>query len=115
MSLSYRKTKSGEWVVFGPVAEFQVGSLRLGDVAGNGVTVRALMLKVTKKDGSTKSETVRRLGRPFTADGVECCYGYTDQDRGAGDQTRAASRMYGMDMAEYGSGFGRDERRAGAR
>lgn len=56
---SYRKTKSGEWVVFGPAA-----SVRLGQVA------------VSKRDGAAKVETVAKLGKPFRVDGVECVYGY---------------------------------------
>lgn len=109
--ITYRKTKAGEWVAFGPVAEFQAGGLRLGDTAPGGVTVTSLLLTVTRKDGTARTETIRRLGRPFTADGTECCYGYL-APAAPRSQARAASRAYGMDMTEYSGGFGRDERAA---
>lgn len=57
--LTYRRTKAGEWVAYGPAA-----AVRLGRVT------------VAKKDGGTKTETVTRVGRPFRVDGVECAYGY---------------------------------------
>ena len=105
MSLSYRKTRSGEWVVFGPKAE--MWDTLYGKVMGS--------VDVARKDGSVKRERLARLGTPFMAGGVEMAYGYIDHAVSDRSQVRAASRMYGMDMAEYGSGFGRDERRAGAR
>jgi hypothetical protein len=76
-SPSYRKTKSGEWVVFGPAA-----------------TVRPGRVNVAKRDGTTKAETVERVGRPFVVDGVECVYGYI-AERGA--TTPATSS--GLDMS----------------
>ena len=57
--ITYRKTKKGDWVAFGPVTEMCVGSVT-----------------VTKRDGSTKTETVTGLGAPFTVEGKTCCYGY---------------------------------------
>jgi hypothetical protein len=59
MSLSYRKTRQGAWVAFGPVAD-----LALGPVT------------VTTKAGQAKSETVVRLGSPFDVGGVPHAYGY---------------------------------------
>jgi hypothetical protein len=99
MSLSYRKTRDGEWVVFGPKAEMWDGLYN--KPAGNVV--------VTKKDGTKKTESIDHLGKPFQADGVECCYGYIDRSASDRTATVRASRAYGTDMAEYGSGFGRDE------
>ena len=55
----YRKTRQGEWVVFGPAT-----------------AVRKGLVDVTKKDGTTKTERVVRVGKTFAVDGVECCYGY---------------------------------------
>lgn len=57
--ISYRKAKSGDWVVVGPVSELHVGTVT-----------------VTKRDGATKTETVASLGKPFDVNGVSCCYGY---------------------------------------
>lgn len=52
----YRKTKSGQWAVMGPA-----------DVVRPGATVT-----VTKADGSTKTERIVSVGKPF--DGL--VYGY---------------------------------------
>jgi hypothetical protein len=57
---TYRKTKTGEWVAFAPAAAL---------VAGNTITV-------TKKDGSTKTETISSVGKPFEVNGVTMAYGY---------------------------------------
>jgi hypothetical protein len=57
--ITYRKTKAGEWVAFGPADLIAPGP----------VTVH-------KKDGSTKDETITKVGRPFTVDGREMAYGY---------------------------------------
>lgn len=58
-SPQFRKTQSGEWVVFGPASQVHVGTVT-----------------VAKRDGTTKVENVARVGKTFTVDGVECCYGY---------------------------------------
>jgi hypothetical protein len=58
---SYRKTRTGEWVVCGPA-----------HVVKPGKTVT-----VTKRDGSTKTETIDKVGQSFIKDGVRTVYGYT--------------------------------------
>ena len=58
-AITYRKTKTGEWVAYGPAAALSTGPVT-----------------ITKKDGSTKTETIERLGRPFTAAGTQMVYGY---------------------------------------
>ena len=55
----WRKTKSGDWVVFGPAAVVRPGAV-----------------EVAKKDGATTTEIVISVGRSFDVDGVACCYGY---------------------------------------
>lgn len=55
----YRKTKDGQWVVFGTTTEVKVGSVT-----------------VTKADGSQKTEQVVSLGNTFNVDGKLCVYGY---------------------------------------
>jgi hypothetical protein len=57
--INYRKTKQGTWVVCGPVAEVRIGQVT-----------------VTKKDGSTKTETVESIGKPFAASSGDLVYGY---------------------------------------
>lgn len=52
---SYKKTKSGEWVVCGPVATMKVG-----------------LVLVSKKDGTIEPKQIDRLGRPFDS----MVYGY---------------------------------------
>ena len=59
MTASYRKTKTGQWVVFGPAS-----------------IVRTGRVNVTKRDGTTRTETVESVGKTFTCDGLACCYGY---------------------------------------
>lgn len=59
MAISYRKTKDGKWVAFGPVAEVRVGTVT-----------------VTKASGERKTEQVVSLGKPFEANGTQCVYGY---------------------------------------
>ena len=55
---TYRKTKDGRWVVFGSAA-----------------TVTAGLVTVTRKDGTTKQETVVSVSKPFDVDGVPHVYG----------------------------------------
>jgi hypothetical protein len=63
---TYRKTKLGEWVVYGPSSEVRAGAT---------VTVH-------KANGDVKTETIVRIGTPFDVGGVEHVYGYLgDKDR----------------------------------
>jgi hypothetical protein len=84
--IRYRKTKSGEWVVYGPASAVQ---------AGRSVTV-------TKSDGSTKTEHIDRVGRPFGVDGVSMVYGYL----GAREpETRATYRRAHRDDSRGRGGY----------
>jgi len=58
----YRKTKKGDWVVFGPTSEVKPGRVT-----------------VTKKNGSTKTEVVDTVGKSFDVNGVPHCYGYIQE------------------------------------
>ena len=62
--VSYRKTKTGEWVAYGPVSWIVAGQ----------------QVEIAKKDGSVNVETVATVGRPFTVDGREMVYGYLSRD-----------------------------------
>jgi hypothetical protein len=57
---TYRKTKTGTWVAYGPAADIR---------PGHEVTI-------SKKDGTTKTELVESVGRSFRVDGREMVYGY---------------------------------------
>lgn len=84
---SYRKSKSGQWVVFGPAS-----IVRPGEVG------------VAKRDGSTKIEHIESVGKTFAVDGVECCYGYV------AERVEAAAPHSGS-CAQCGHGHGTYERR----
>lgn len=98
-TISYHKTKTGKWVVVGPVSSVLPGSA----------------VTVTKRDGTTKTETVLSVGRPFTAaDGVEKVYGYlaertTSAHAGPSGCTCSLHRQYracrtGGNCSSVGSG-----------
>lgn len=62
-TFTYRQTKTGEWVAFGPASiidEVNPGS----------------DLNVQKRDGTIKTETVARYGRVFNVGGREMVYAY---------------------------------------
>ena len=87
--ITYRKTKAGEWVAYGPASQI---------AAGSSVTI-------TKRDGSTSTRTVESVGHPFDVAGVQMVYGHlAPEARG----TRAATPGYGSAhrCAECGSARG---------
>lgn len=55
----YRRTRRGEWVVFGPADEVKPGTVT-----------------VTLKNGRQKTEVVESTGKPFEVEGVPHVYGY---------------------------------------
>jgi hypothetical protein len=58
--LTYRRSRDGNWAVFGPAS-----------MMGEGRTVT-----VTKADGTTRKETIVHVSREFDVDGVPFAYGY---------------------------------------
>lgn len=56
---TYRKTKNGDWVAYGPATE-----VKPGDVA------------VTKRNGTVDHVTVDSVGKTFKVNGVDHVYGY---------------------------------------
>lgn len=77
---SYRKTKSGQWAVMGPV-----------NVIKTGATVT-----VTKKSGETKTETIASVGKPFSRAGVEMVYGYpSERNSHSSHRSHRSQRNYG--------------------
>lgn len=83
----FRKTRSGDWAVFGP-AEL----IEPGDVV------------VEKRDGSTTVVTVERCSKTFEVDGVEHCFGYIVQQRYRPRRRRSkwCECGYGADMMSIG-------------
>lgn len=73
-TITYRRTKTGEWVVYGPAAIMHTGE----------ATVR-------KADGTTKIERVERLGKSFLVDGRNMVYGYIGRVA-AGHTSRTTDR-----------------------
>jgi hypothetical protein len=67
--ITYRKTRQGEWVAFGPVSAMP--DLR-----------NTSLIDVTRKDGGTDRWYVTRLGREFSAGGVPHVYAYLDRKVG---------------------------------
>lgn len=63
---TFKRTKSGEWVISGPASIVKTGTVT-----------------VTKKDGSRKTVTVERVGKDFQAGGRTCRYGYLAAERSA--------------------------------
>jgi len=59
-AVTYRKTQNGQWVACGPASIVRPGAT----------------ITVTKRDGTTKTETIAATGREFDRDGVTCVYGY---------------------------------------
>ncbi|MCL4433313.1 MAG: hypothetical protein M1399_00855 [Actinobacteria bacterium] len=60
MNNTYRQTKNGEWVVMGDPADIRPGG----------------RVTVTKKDGTTKTETIVSVGETFNTDKGMMVYGY---------------------------------------
>ncbi len=83
--LTYRRSRDGNWAVFGPAA-----------LMGEGKRVT-----VTKADGTTKQETIVHVSRTFDVDGTPFAYGYLA--RGGQQQRRKCDNC--------GEGWGVYERR----
>jgi len=60
MTITYRKTKDGEWVAYGPASEIKPDT----------------QITVTRRDGKTKTEFVTSIGRPFAVNGQRMVYGH---------------------------------------
>lgn len=58
--ISYRKTQKGEWVVMGSASQITAGTT----------------VKVSKKDGSSKTEFIAKVGNPFSTAQGQMVYGY---------------------------------------
>ena len=79
--ITYRKTKSGRWVVQGPATI---------------VRPRTTVI-VQLKNGGTKTETIESVGKPFTRDGVEMVYGYPARSTNRPTTRRRSRRYSGWD------------------
>jgi hypothetical protein len=92
---SYRKTKTGEWVVVAPARQLKAGAT----------------IAVHTKAGAVKIETIVSVGKPFTANGTEMAYGYlaaAPKKRGrglaTGDVFGRACRDCGGDVQSWSDG-----------
>lgn len=78
-TITYRKTKTGEWVAFGRATDITPG----------------ITVNVTKRSGETKAEQIQAIGRPFLVDGHLMVYGYlTPTTRQPSRQATAPTRRY---------------------
>lgn len=82
---TYRKTKTGQWVAFGPASLIKPGPV-----------------VITKRSGQTKTEIVASVGRPFTVNGQAMVYGYLAETAPARRTTRRNSAVYNPDRCYYG-------------
>jgi len=83
--VTFRKNKSGEWVVFGPVSEVVVGKVW-----------------ATRKDGRRRPVDVTGLGRPFSANGEMCVYGYIGTSRPPAEDAPAPAPAPVQEEMSYG-------------
>lgn len=84
-AITYRKTKAGEWVAYGPAAVIRPGTVT-----------------VTRRDGSTRTETIERAGKAFTAGGTQMAYGYLARTgRGSGYASAADAAEYRRNRSAY--------------
>lgn len=87
----FRKTKTGEWVAYAPVARLRQC---LEQESGE--------LSVRKASGEWKVVDLGRIGKPFMADGVQMAYGYLVEDKRPARSTRPASNGRGGICDECG-------------
>lgn len=80
---TYRKTRTGEWVVMAPAAMLHPGTT----------------IAVRKRDGSIKQEHIWRVGRPFAADGQQMAYGYLAATTG---QRTTRRSQFSVERCHYG-------------
>ncbi len=74
-TITYRKTRQGEWVACGPAAIVRPHQL----------------IDVTRRDGTTRPERVVSVGRVFQAGGQDMVYGYLDRTRHGLPASRTAA------------------------
>lgn len=92
-TITYRKTKTGEWVAFGPVDKLTPGRT----------------ITVTLRSGQTKQETVERVGKPFAVNGRIMAYGYLRKTTARSGHTgRPAGRRACITGGNCSSYSGRD-------
>ncbi len=86
---TYRKTKTGQWVAYGPAAALQA-AVRDGH-----------RVRVTRRSGDVDEVTLTGLGKPFAANGQQMVYGYLADTKST--TSRPAARRPGREMcAECG-------------
>jgi uncharacterized Zn-finger protein len=89
---TWRKTKSGEWVVYAT------------HEALDHAQSQAEPVTVTTKAGSTKDVAIDSVGKPFTVDGVKMAYGHPRPE--PREATAAIRRQPRADMCDNCGGRG---------
>lgn len=64
ITATWRKTKRGEWVAFGNAEDLKAA------------LDNDLPITMVRKDGSTQTRDITKVGRAFAVNGVAMCYGY---------------------------------------
>lgn len=82
-TITYRKTRNGEWVAYGPAELIKAGE----DV------------EITTKAGKKSKKWIHSLGKTFEVDGVEMVYGYFEISSKIGADKEDVEAM----MSGYGS------------
>lgn len=86
-TITFRKTRDGEWAAFGPREHLLANIVTAADIVRdeeeayeeNGY--RFPVIEITKKNGETVHRAVRNVTRGFDVDGVEYAYGFLWEDR----------------------------------
>lgn len=81
IAATYRKTRTGEWVIYGPADLLATGR----------------HIPVSLKSGATKTVSIESVGKTFDHDGVAMCYGYAPREERA---ARPARHSGGSTMCE---------------
>lgn len=92
--ITYKRTSQGEWVAYAPVSEFRTddGALRC-------------RIEITKKSGETKVAYLDHLGRTFTVNGTDYCYGYLAIEAKPRKTARRRVRGYDDDFNQVDYGY----------
>lgn len=86
--LRFRKTKTGEWVAYGPVTSMEAGCVHA----------------IAKANGATTDFYINRVGKSFLVDGVKMAYGYGETPARATASRPVSSCVTGGNCSSFGSG-----------
>lgn len=77
-TVTFRKTRTGEWAAFGPRDYLTEMVLTKADIAreGEDENFAGPRVTITKKNGETVTKPLRFVTKGFNVDGVEYAYGF---------------------------------------